>query len=183
MQTKSKEVKIESKLHFKNFIDENSRLFSVAGVFGALSAFFSSRAFTDFYDGILAALSFAIFLLLCLELIHSFYEQLNKTPKISYTMLGFLGLFVGLVVYLVIYFLQTFQKPSVMIAYVLLIFVYEIVFLMLAKKLKFTAILKKYCKTTKRKRFVEELVFDITILIAVILANLSVVLIKSFLGI
>jgi hypothetical protein len=79
---------MKDKIALKEFVEENKSLLTVAGVFAALAAFFSSKEnpFTSFF-------TFVIFLLLCVELWRSF----PKSEKASFNLKIFEYFFMFLV--------------------------------------------------------------------------------------
>jgi len=107
-------------LGINEFINENHRLISVLGIFGALTAFFINLG-EEAKN--LAGLLFGMFLILCFSVYSKIPKKDELRSSLSYTLLFFESLFWLFVINLFIFFIKKFPSESFKFIFVVLVYI------------------------------------------------------------
>ncbi|NQU98988.1 hypothetical protein HQ533_06010 [Candidatus Woesearchaeota archaeon] len=132
---------MKEKESVSDFVSDNAHLFTVVGIFAAISVYFSTF---KFIGGFISFITFALFLILCFELLTKYIdvEPDDRSVKLQLFGLTFLVFVILVSGYLVsIYFLH-------FVLYSYIIVLISIIFLINKAKDKFTSC--KYMKQLKK---------------------------------
>ena len=172
----------------EEFIDDNHRLISVVGIFGALSAYFSTISTLDAYSEnvdflgyFMAFTMFVMFLLICFEMFKRFLEYKNRTFSLEL----FAGLFFIFILLLVCYMYFAFRTPTMMVIWSIITILYFSLFYIIY--ISFDAVFH-IGRKLKRNKFLKPLrdicgftIFLLILLLSLILGIFTTILITSFL--
>ena len=132
---------MKDKIALKEFVEENKSLLTVAGVFAALAAFFSSskeNPFTSFF-------TFVIFLLLCVELWRSF----PKSEKASFNLKIFEYFFMFLVFSVVIQILMEYRDLISQFSFLIFFGIYTLLVLKFVDRFEYFMFVRKIAEKHK----------------------------------
>lgn len=165
MIKKSKNDKIKI-VTISEYINENQKLISVIGIFGALSAFFINLGEDAKY---LAVLSFSIFLLVC----WSAWVKIPKNDDTSIPLLLFGILLLLLVLNLVIFYHKRFSSDFLSFLNVVIILLFFWIIFEFKTRHKLFKFFDYIRSRIKNKIIHNSLIFLIIMIISIIIIKLS----------
>jgi len=161
----------------RKFIEENSKLISVVGIFGGLTAYFSG---INYADNLLSFITFSMFILLCWELWVSFPKSEEASGIIrvfEYFFLCFVFLVGG-------YMFTTFKKLLLSISVLPFLSFYILIITKLFDKFKLYKYVRKIAMKNDKLNPIVRGIFSLSALgLAMFLAVLSAKLLFRMFGI
>jgi hypothetical protein len=165
------EKKAETKISLEQFIKEHSEMFTVIGVFGALTAFFARLENASY----LAFFSFLIFILLDVDL----WIRFPKSEKAGWTLKifeGFLQLYIALVGYYLIQVYPNYVAPAMLAVFMVAFLAF---FLFTINKYRLYEPLRR--RSTVIRIVISSAIYLILIILSLELSLLITALIKNYL--
>jgi hypothetical protein len=126
---------MNDKITLKKFVEKNQSLLTVAGVFAALTAFFSSA----YEENLISLFTFIMFLLLCWELWLSFPQ--NETASTNLKLFEFF--FMMLVFGVVFQILCDYKDVILMLLFVIFFAIYTFLVLKIVDKIEYFIFIRK----------------------------------------
>lgn len=162
------------KIGLKEFVDENHRLLSVFGIFGALTAFFAQLQLD-----ILTAISFVLFTFLWVEVWFSFPKSEQASIRMSMFEVAFVTLFFALVYYLGIRYKNYIVSFSWIIFFIL--YAYAAVAALQSKQIGYR-IFAVSSKSGKLDVVIRTIVAGLIVVVVILLTVLSSRLVITLFG-
>jgi len=161
----------KSKMDIKEWLDQNHKLLSIVGIFGALTAYFSTL------ESIFLPFStFAIFLFLCYEVWINFPRSEEASTRLKI----FEYLFVFLFFSVLIYILVTYKQIIIGMSSIAFLGTYSYISIKLIERFKIDKLIRKQLKHNKKLNFLLRVIWALCIIVVVfILSFLSAILLRQ----
>jgi hypothetical protein len=167
----------KAKKGLHQFVEENDKLLSVFGIFGALTAFFAQLK----YDAVTGT-SFLAFFLLAMEVWFSFPKSEEASIRLQLFEFAFFAMFLSLGGYLITAYQNLLWQISSLILFVIFAGVYSLVVIGAFRRFGIPDKISAFESRSKRLNMLIRTVFaGMTILLMLVLAALSSQLIRSLL--